>query len=60
MDIDAVAVAHATAILAGNPHAIAIRGDLRAPEALLADLEGTGLVDLDQPVGAAAWSPSST
>jgi hypothetical protein len=51
VDIDAVAVAHATAILAGNPHAIAIRGDLRAPEALLADLERTGLVDLSRPVG---------
>jgi hypothetical protein len=50
VDIDAVAVAHATAILAGNEHAIAIRGDLRAPEALLDDLERTGLVDMSQPV----------
>ena len=51
VDIDAIAVAHATAILRGNPHAIAIRGDFRAPEALLADIERAGLVDLSKPVG---------
>lgn len=51
VDIDAVAVAHATAILAGNPNAIAVQGDFRAPEALLADIKATGLVDPDQPVG---------
>jgi len=50
VDIDAVAVAHATAILAGNSNAIAIQGDFRAPEALLDDLKATGLVDLDKPV----------
>jgi hypothetical protein len=50
VDIDAIAVAHATAILDGSSNAIAMRGDLRAPEALLADLKGTGVVDLDQPV----------
>ncbi len=51
VDIDAVAVAHATAILEGTANAAAVRGDVRAPEALLADLERTGLVDLDRPVG---------
>jgi SAM-dependent methyltransferase len=51
VDIDAVAVAHATAILDGNPNAVAVRGDFRAPEALLDDIDRTGLVDLSQPVG---------
>lgn len=50
VDIDAVAVAHATSILAGNDRAVSVRGDLRAPEALLADLGNTGLVELDEPV----------
>ena len=50
VDIDAVAVAHARAILDGNPNAIAIQGDFRAPEGLLDDIRATGLVDLDQPV----------
>jgi hypothetical protein len=51
VDIDAVAVAHASSLLTGNQQAIAIRGDLRTPEDLLADLERTGLVDLSEPVG---------
>jgi hypothetical protein len=51
VDIDAVAVAHATSILGGNDHAVAIRGDARAPEAMLDDVAGTGLVDLNEPVG---------
>jgi SAM-dependent methyltransferase len=51
VDIDAVAVAHATAILDGNAHATAIRGDLRTPDALLADVDRTGLIDLTRPVG---------
>lgn len=51
VDIDAVAVAHAGAILAGNDRAVAVRADLRSPDELLAALDGTGLVDLSQPVG---------
>lgn len=51
VDIDAVAVAHATAILAGNDRAVALRGDVRTPDALLADVERTGLIDFSRPVG---------
>jgi SAM-dependent methyltransferase len=51
VDIDAVAVAHASAILAGNANAVAIRGDLRMPGALLASVGHTGLIDLTRPVG---------
>jgi S-adenosyl methyltransferase len=50
VDIDAVAVAHATTILAGNDRAIALRGDFRAPEAMLADIGRTGLIDPTRPV----------
>jgi hypothetical protein len=51
VDIDAVAVAHAQAILAGNERAAAIEGDLRTPDVLLADPRLRKLIDLDQPVG---------
>jgi hypothetical protein len=51
VDIDAVAVAHAAAILAGNDRAVAIRADLRMPAALLENRQLTDLIDLDQPVG---------
>jgi hypothetical protein len=51
IDIDAIAVAHASSLLADNDHAIAMRADLRAPEELLASIEQTGLVDLSEPVG---------
>jgi hypothetical protein len=50
VDIDAVAVAHATSILSGSEHAVAIRGDFRTPDKLLADVARTGLVDFGQPV----------
>jgi SAM-dependent methyltransferase len=51
VDIDPVAVAHAEAILAGDPAAIAIQGDLRAPGRLLADPQLREFIDLDRPVG---------
>jgi hypothetical protein len=51
VDIDAVAVAHATSILAGNQRAVAIRGDLRTPDAMLDGVKQTGLIDLSEPVG---------
>ena len=51
VDIDAVAVAHATSILTGNEHAVAIRGDFRTPEAMLDGVKQTGLIDLSEPVG---------
>jgi SAM-dependent methyltransferase len=51
VDIDAVAVAHATSILAGHEHAVAIRADVRSPELLLAEVQRTGLYDPAEPVG---------
>lgn len=50
-DIDPVAVAHAQAILAGQPGAIALRGDLREPRALLAQPRLREFIDFEQPVG---------
>jgi SAM-dependent methyltransferase len=51
VDIDAVAVAHATSILTGNEQAVAIRGDFRTPETMLDGVKQTGLIDLSEPVG---------
>jgi hypothetical protein len=51
VDLDSVAVAHSTAILAGSDRAAAIEGDLRRPEALLEETRLHKLIDLDQPVG---------
>jgi hypothetical protein len=50
VDIDPVAVAHSKAILAGNPKATAIRGDVRVPEEILGHPETTGLLDFSLPV----------
>jgi hypothetical protein len=51
IDHDPVAVAHGQLILAGNPNAIAVHGDLRQPEMILNDPTLRKLIDLDQPVG---------
>jgi len=51
VDIDAVAVAHATAILTGNDRAVAIRGDFRTPGSMVDVVKQTGLIDLSEPVG---------
>ena len=51
VDIDPVAVTHANAMLKGNPAAIAVRGDLRHPEALLSDPQVREFLDFDQPIG---------
>jgi O-methyltransferase involved in polyketide biosynthesis len=51
VDIDPVAVAHAQAILADQPQAIAVRGDLREPGALLAQPQLREFIDFEQPVG---------
>jgi hypothetical protein len=51
VDLDPVAVAHSRAILADNPNATVLTGDLRQPDGILADLAGIGLLDLSQPVG---------
>jgi SAM-dependent methyltransferase len=50
VDIDPVAVAHAQALLDGVPGAVALRGDLRDPAALLADERLRAVIDFDQPV----------
>jgi hypothetical protein len=51
VDVDAVAIAHSKAILAGNQDATIVHADLREPEKILAD-EGTrGLIDFAEPVG---------
>jgi hypothetical protein len=51
VDIDPVAYAHSRAILADNPHATVIRGDLRRPVDVLADPDLNACLDFDQPVG---------
>ena len=50
-DIDPVAVAHADAILGGNPAAAAVQGDLRDPGKILASAAVGRLVDLSLPAG---------
>jgi hypothetical protein len=46
-----VAVAHSTAILAGNEHAAVIEADLREPERILADQTIRRMIDPGQPTG---------
>jgi S-adenosyl methyltransferase len=50
-DIDPVAIAHSRALLAGQPRAAIIEADLREPQTALERAEGTGLIDLGQPLG---------
>ncbi len=50
VDIDPVAVAHSKAILAGNPWASAVLGDLTDPDAVLHNRELRDLLDLSQPI----------
>ena len=50
VDIDPVAVAHSRHILADNPAATAINGDLRKPQAILEHPEVQELLDFSQPV----------
>ncbi|GGM49893.1 SAM-dependent methyltransferase [Dactylosporangium sucinum] len=50
VDIDEVAVMHSEAILAGNPRAAAVQGDLRKPQEILANPRVQELLDLGQPV----------
>lgn len=49
VDLDPIAVAHSNAILAGNPNAGMVMGDLRRPEEVLADPVVTRLLDFEQP-----------
>jgi hypothetical protein len=50
VDYDPVVVAHARALLAGGKDVIAVNGDLRSPEAILADADVRQLIDFSQPV----------
>jgi hypothetical protein len=51
VDIDPVAYAHSRVILADNPHATVVRGDLRKPADVLADPQVRAYIDMDRPVG---------
>jgi SAM-dependent methyltransferase len=51
VDVDPVAIAHSKAILAGNPDAVIIEGDVRDPAAILAHRDLRRLIDFGQPVG---------
>jgi hypothetical protein len=51
VDIDPVAVSESLEILAGNPAATAVRGDLRDPQAIIEHPQVRGLLDLGEPVG---------
>jgi hypothetical protein len=50
VDYDPVVVAHARALLAGGQDVIAVSGDLRSPEGILADEGVRQLIDFSQPV----------
>ena len=50
VDFDPIAVSHARALLADNPGAVALHGNLREPDRILADPALRELFDLDQPV----------
>lgn len=50
VDNDAVVLAHARALLATTDDTIAVPGDLREPDKILADPDVRDLLDLDQPV----------
>jgi hypothetical protein len=51
VDHDPVAVAHGQAMLADDPDALFVPGDLRTPMAILDDPRVRGLIDFGQPVG---------
>lgn len=50
VDYDPVVVSHASALLAGSGHSIAVRGDLREPALILEDPVITGYLDFGRPV----------
>jgi hypothetical protein len=54
VDIDEVAVAHSHHLLAGNPNAVAIRGDLRRPDQILDNPRVSELLDVTRPVAVLA------
>ncbi len=51
VDIDPVAVAHCRTMLAGNERAVAVRADVREPEAILGHDEVRRLLDFGRPLG---------
>lgn len=50
VDLDPVAVAQSVHLLGRNPNATALCLDLRDPRKILAEAEGTGLIDLSEPL----------
>ncbi|MEU4762823.1 SAM-dependent methyltransferase [Actinosynnema sp. NPDC023794] len=50
-DVEPVAVAHSTALLADNPLASAIQADLRDPDSVLGNEEVRAVLDFDRPIG---------
>jgi S-adenosyl methyltransferase len=54
VDIDPVAVAHSKAILAAEPDATIIQGDLRKPQEILDHPQTRQLIDFAEPVGVVA------
>jgi O-methyltransferase involved in polyketide biosynthesis len=49
VDYDPIVISHARSLLARSPGVIAVPGDMRRPEAILADAALTELIDLDRP-----------
>jgi hypothetical protein len=50
VDVDPVAVAHSSAILAGDERTAVVHADLREPETFLEDPTVRAMLDLDQPI----------
>lgn len=54
VDVDPIAVIHSQQLLAGNPNAVAVAGDLRQPQELLSTLSQPlyqAVLNFDEPVG---------
>ncbi|MBW4720235.1 SAM-dependent methyltransferase [Saccharothrix obliqua] len=51
VDVEPVAVAHSTALLANNPNATVIQADLRSPKSVLEDETARAVLDFDRPIG---------
>ncbi|WP_229795368.1 SAM-dependent methyltransferase, partial [Saccharothrix coeruleofusca] len=51
VDVEPVAVAHSTALLQGNPRALAVQADLRDPASVLEHPQVRELLDFERPIG---------
>jgi SAM-dependent methyltransferase len=51
VDFDAMVVAHSRGRMATDDHAIAVEGDIRRPELILADADLRALLHFDEPIG---------